>query len=127
KIQQKVIERLSYNSNTNSTTVDGTLIAAVTQVILQADPAIRLYSPSRPDYLIQQNGLTVRGNNNQIVTSDSETFNLAVKVDNLGKAITDSVTVSVKRILADNTTFAYDPIKVGSITKKGEILVPVDN
>ncbi|WP_242920476.1 C25 family cysteine peptidase [Pontibacter liquoris] len=102
-------------------------IAMIMEMVLQGDPALTLYTPAKPDYLFSGNAFEVTSDDNTTVTAATEKFNLVLGVNNLGKAITDSVYVKVRRTLSDNTVLEVDSIKVGPILNKGVIKVPLSN
>ncbi|QMU27920.1 putative type IX secretion system sortase PorU2 [Adhaeribacter radiodurans] len=90
-IQQETIKRfLTQTQSPNA-------IAQAMQMFLQGDPAIRLFSPQKPDYLVQENGPFIQTFNNERLTAALDSFTIAIPVKNLGKAVTDSISVSVRR------------------------------
>ncbi|PSR53302.1 hypothetical protein AHMF7605_07040 [Adhaeribacter arboris] len=99
-IQQETIKRfLALTQSPNA-------VAQAMQVFLQGDPAIRLFSPAKPDYTVQENGPFIQTFNNERLTAASDSFTIAIPVKNLGKAITDSISVSVRR----NTGLVMDSV-----------------
>ncbi|MBF8963091.1 hypothetical protein I0P70_07535 [Pontibacter sp. FD36] len=88
----------------------GDHVATMTQMVLQGDPAVRLYTPSKPDYAFANNAATVKDQTGEIAIAVSEKFVLSVNTINLGKAINDSVSIGVKRILPNGT--AQDPVSI---------------
>jgi hypothetical protein len=90
-----------------------------TQMYIQGDPAIKLYSPALTDYSISAENIFVYPEN-AIALSDS--FALAVIVENLGKTPTDSVIITLKRTYPDGiTSFDYQ-LKVAPIEYKDTVL-----
>ena len=76
------------------------------QYFYQGDPAIKFYSPMLPDYAVNESQLFITPEN---FSATSDSFYLAIPVQNLGKAPSDSITVGVKRTLEGSTT----PINLG--------------
>jgi hypothetical protein len=98
------------------------------QMILQGDPAVRLFAPAKPDYKFAQNGLLIRSNPaGSAVTANSEKFDLVINLMNTGKAITDSVSVSVKRTLPTGDTIRYKTFKVRPIYSDLTYTFTIDN
>ena len=70
------------------------------EVNLHGDPAIRINSFAKPDYVIEDQLVKFTPN---IITVASGTFNIDLKMMNIGKAINDSINVSVKQKLPNGT------------------------
>ncbi|MHC2993314.1 hypothetical protein OB13_17650, partial [Pontibacter sp. HJ8] len=102
-------------------------VATMTQMVLQGDPAVKPYAPSKPDYTFENNAFSLKDESGQVATSISEKLVLEVNVNNLGKAITDSVDVSVKRTLPDNTVVESGTIRVKPILKKDQLSLVLPN
>ena len=120
-VQQETIKRVLKSTTSDLAT------AMVMEMVLQGDPALTLYTPAKPDYQFSGTELSVVNQDASTVTASTEKFNLVLGVDNLGKAIPDSVYVKVTRTLADNTVLAFDSIKIKPILKKGNIEIPMSN
>ncbi len=72
--------------------------------LLQGDPAIKFYSPSKPDYYFTDNSASITTDNFNAL---SDSFEVQFTVQNLGLAITDSLEISVRRTLPDNSVIEY--------------------
>lgn len=68
------------------------------QFAYEGDPALRFYFKSQPDFFISN--LFVATSN---VTSLSDSFRVAVVISNSGEALTDTINISLKRKLPDNS------------------------
>ncbi|HEY4650370.1 MAG TPA: C25 family cysteine peptidase [Pontibacter sp.] len=122
EVQQKTISRLLQNSYSYIT------VAMAMEMLLQGDPTVKLYAPSKPDYVaIESESDIVSAVPGEILTAAAEKFNIKLGVRNWGKAITDSVTVTVKRILADNTQLEPVKVRVPPILNKDTLVIPVTN
>ncbi|MBB6612079.1 hypothetical protein H7F15_13600 [Pontibacter sp. Tf4] len=122
EIQQQTIREVL------STRSSDLVIAMVLEMVLQGDPAIRFYAPSKPDYVaIENEADVVSAVEGEILTASAEQFNIVLSAGNWGKAITDSVTVSVKRTLADNTELEPVKVKVAPIMYREKLIIPIDN
>ncbi|MCC9136285.1 C25 family cysteine peptidase [Pontibacter silvestris] len=121
-IQKEVIRKVKQTSSNDMAT------AVVLNMLLQGDPAIKLYSPEKPDYYIKENAFSIKNEDGSAVTASSPKFILKVNVGNLGKVITESVSVKVNRTLADQTTVInYEPFVVNSIQSHDTIRLEIDN
>ncbi|MEJ8801694.1 putative type IX secretion system sortase PorU2 [Pontibacter sp. H249] len=121
QVQQEVIKRVALSTSNDIAT------AMILEMALQGDPALKVYNPAKPDYLFKDNSFSVSSTNGETVTAAADEFTITVNVNNLGKAITDSVTVSVKRTLTDNTVITYDPVKIAPIIKDRKAQLTLNN
>jgi hypothetical protein len=67
----------------------------------QGDPMLRFYSYDLPDYSIDNNSLYISPAN---ATALSDSFALAIIATNLGRAVSDSINISIRRTLPDFNT-----------------------
>ncbi|NDC30429.1 MAG: hypothetical protein EBZ58_05725, partial [Bacteroidetes bacterium] len=67
------------------------------QLLLQGDPALKIYGPLLPDYAIANNDLFLSAG----ASAQSDSFALNVVITNLGKTTEDSIEVYVSQTLAD--------------------------
>jgi hypothetical protein len=94
QIQIKVIEELAGD---NSYFIN----AMNQQMFLQGDPAIRMYSPAKPDFSITASSIISL--DGQAVTAVSDSFAIAVTVANYGLSTKDSLVAEVKRTIGQKT------------------------
>ncbi len=71
------------------------------EIALHGDPAIRISHFDKPDYVIEDQLIKISPN---IITVAENSFNVKIKMLNMGRAISDSIQVTVKRKLSNNTT-----------------------
>jgi len=121
QVQQETIRRV------NNTTASSLATAMITQVALQGDPALRLYTPSQPDYLVADTGFKVEGLSGGLVTATADSLLVSVNVQNLGKAIMAPVYVSVKRTLPDNSVLFTDSLWARSILREQTLQLKLPN
>lgn len=76
------------------------------QYFFQGDPALKFYSPALPDYSVSASQVFITPEN---FSATSDSFYLAIAVQNLGKAGPDSISIGIKRTLEGSTT----PIDLG--------------
>ena len=74
------------------------------QYNFHGDPALTFYAPKDPDWAISRSSLYVHPQN---VTAVSDSFAVAIVVNNNGKATEDSLSVVVSRKLPDGTDVTY--------------------
>jgi len=65
------------------------------QMNLDGDPALHMFGPALPDYDIEANQITVSPD---IISLADNSFSLHVQYVNLGRAVKDSIWVSIRRI-----------------------------
>lgn len=110
------------------------------EIALHGDPAIKLNTSSKPDYVVEEQLVKLSPN---IISVADETFNLKVNMQNIGKSTGDSIWVSVKRKLPnDSVKVLFDQkiagikyadslrfdVQINPITDKGlnQIIVDLD-
>lgn len=71
------------------------------EIALHGDPAIRISYFDKPDYVIEDQLIKISPN---LITVAENNFNVKIKMLNMGRAVSDSILVIVKRKLSNNTT-----------------------
>lgn len=90
-INQEAVRRTAQSGNE-------LLVATATSMVLQADPAVVIVGPEKPDYAIKGSDVTITAENDQeTLTAASESFKLLIPVKNLGKATQQPFKISVTR------------------------------
>ena len=77
------------------------------QYTLNGDPALRLNSFAKPDYAIESNFISKPS----FISAAAGTFNIKVKIYNLGKATADSVRFALYRISKDHADSTLQYVK----------------
>lgn len=78
------------------------------QLIYQGDPALKLASPFLPDYEITDADIFLTDKN---ITALADSFEINIVVKNLGKAINDSLLISVEHIVGSTgNKYYYDSL-----------------
>lgn len=85
-------------------------IAQAQQMVLQGDPAIKLFGPTLPDVKIPAEGLQVIPYPGQNLSSQADSLRLEILVENIGVTSTDTLFLSVTRTLPSGTTLLLDTI-----------------
>ncbi len=70
------------------------------EITLHGDPAIKINSFAKPDYLVEDQLIKITPS---IITVADANFNVNVKMMNIGKAIKDSIRVTINRKLPNDT------------------------
>lgn len=99
-------------------------VAHTRQYIFIGDPALTFYSPSKPDYETK-NAYFYPTVNNQ--NSSLPTLSLKLKIENPGKAISDSVVLKITRTLADNSVVQIPNFKVKPVYNTDTIAIELSN
>lgn len=71
--------------------------AQVEQMVLQGDPAVRLFHAELPDLAIVPGSVSLRTFDGSVPTATKDSLVLKFRMTNYGRALTDSFTVSLKR------------------------------
>ncbi|MBO9203293.1 MULTISPECIES: putative type IX secretion system sortase PorU2 [Niastella] len=66
----------------------------VEQMTLHGDPAIKINAQQKPDYVIEESLIKI---NPVFISLAEKSYKLKVKVENLGKAVPDSITLEIKQ------------------------------
>lgn len=99
-------------------------VAHTRQYIFIGDPAITFYSPTKADYETKNSFLYATVNNQN---SSLPTLSLKLKIENPGKALSDSVVVKVTRTLADNSIIQIPDFKIKPVYNTDTISINLSN
>lgn len=94
------------------------------QYIYLGDPSLAFYSPTKPDYDITNQDIDLSDRN---VNASSKSFGLKIIVRNIGKAITNNVSVKVSRTLSDNSVITYSPQFFNKILNTDTLTYEINN
>ncbi|RZK72781.1 MAG: hypothetical protein EOO92_19650, partial [Pedobacter sp.] len=75
-----------------------------TQYTFQGDPALKFYTPEKPDFLVENQDLFISPSN---VSALSTSFDVAIVAKNIAKAVNQPLKVSMSRTLPDNSVISY--------------------
>lgn len=81
----------------------------VLQKTLQGDPAVRVFSPSKPDYSTSIEQINFKPQN---PNTELDSFGIQIAINNNGKAINDSLNLKIQQRLPDFSQKTYDSIKI---------------
>lgn len=83
------------------------------QLTLHGDPALKINYSAKPDYAIEDDKVKLSPN---IITVADNQFHVDIKMDNIGKATSDSIWISVMRLLPnDSVHVLYRELRPGII------------
>ena len=103
-VQNEVARRLMPTYVNNSAGIN-----MLMSTIWQGDPALKLYAPDKPDFVVADSLLQIKPIGTDPVQASSPKFNLLVKVKNAGKITYDSVRISVSRQITGQTPRLITP------------------
>ncbi len=83
-------------------------VANAQQMVLQGDPAIRIFPFTKPDYLIPTGGITVRSLTNKTLTTLDDSVKVGVVVQNAGQSRMGSLPVQIKRTSGTGDVTVYN-------------------
>jgi hypothetical protein len=85
-------------------------LSIVYQMVLNGDPAVKLFGAPKPDYAIKNDFLSKVSFDGKPITVATESFGIKFKIRNYGQARTDSVPVTLTRIFPDNSIITSDTL-----------------
>lgn len=71
------------------------------EITIHGDPALKMNFPSEPDYVIEEPQIRIAPS---FISIADSSFNLKVKLTNIGRAVSDSITVDIKRQYPDGSS-----------------------
>ncbi|HNB80635.1 MAG TPA: C25 family cysteine peptidase, partial [Chitinophagaceae bacterium] len=92
----KIGRQLKSNIYSMNLAGDASLRQHAEQILLNGDPATTMYSFSKPDFAVEEKGVSFGQLN---ITTALDSFDVQVVIHNLGKYTGDSVSIFIRRIL----------------------------
>lgn len=92
--------------------------------IIQGDPANKIYSPEKPDYLVRESDVFITPED---VTAQNDTFTVNITVRNQGRALKDSFDCKVKIFYPDNSSPLDTTARFPAIFNHNTISFDIDN
>ncbi|NMM49365.1 putative type IX secretion system sortase PorU2 [Marinigracilibium pacificum] len=102
-------------------------MAQVHQMMLYADPAVRLFGAGKPDYAAIAETFTISDGDGGSLNDQSDSISIKVAFHNYGITTKDSINYRITRILEDGTTFIYDDFFRSSILYSDTIVFKIPN
>ena len=114
----------AYN-NIRSVSTDDFNFFHLESMILQGDPGVKTFGPTKPDYHVAASRISSIPVN---VTTDEDSFQLKIVAYNLAKAITDTVELRVEHTNPKNQTTTVSTSKIVNLYNSDTVVVtiPVD-
>ena len=88
------------------------------ELILQGDPSIQWFQPTLPDYSIDEKSIFLYPNN---LTAVSDSFAVAVAIENRGRFSEDSINIKIERFYPNNFIVTQHHFKVQPIGYKDTV------
>jgi hypothetical protein len=92
------------------------------QLTLLGDPAMKVYSPTKTDYAIENASLYISPAN---ANAQLDSISIGIICTNLGKASDDTIAVSLTNVLPNNVRFNYTSQFPGAIYYKDTLLIKI--
>jgi hypothetical protein len=70
------------------------------QITIHGDPALKMYTQAKPDYVVEQQTVQVEPS---FISVADQSFKVKVAYYNLGKAINDSIRIEIRRVRPDES------------------------
>lgn len=117
--------RYAYNILRGNNPTDDKIFYHLESMILQGDPALKVYSPDKPDYHVSADRISTSPAN---VTTNLDSFTLNIVAYNLAKAIEDTVSLKIEHINPANVTTVIETLKLVNLynTDTVAVTVPID-
>ncbi len=100
-------------------------ITQIEQMSLQGDPALINFAAKLPDYATEADKVFASTRDGLPITAETDVFDLNVITSNYGKAVTDSLSVSVTRKLSDGSVVQTDTLTFGYVLNQDTLVVEV--
>ncbi|MEQ9467792.1 MAG: C25 family cysteine peptidase [Ekhidna sp.] len=82
-------------------------LTQIHQMILQGDPAYRVFGANSPDYQIDNNSVSASAINAEEILATQDSFKIDLVVKNFGRTVVDPLIVQVNRTFADGGQEVY--------------------
>ncbi len=105
-----ILKRTAGRYESSVTVMSEADIAQIEQESLQGDPALINFAARLPDYATEGDKVFATSKDGLPITAETDVFDLNVITSNYGKAVTDSLVVSVTRKLSDGREIQLDTL-----------------
>jgi flagellar hook assembly protein FlgD len=82
-------------------------LTQIQQMVLQGDPAYRVFGAEQPDYQIDDNSLSASAIGAEVILATQDSFKIEIVVKNFGRTVLDSLVVEVRRTFSDGSEQVY--------------------
>ncbi|MFM8914260.1 MAG: C25 family cysteine peptidase, partial [Flammeovirgaceae bacterium] len=90
-------------------------VTQIQQMMMLGDPAVKLFGTSKPDFLLDNNSVTLQSLDGKPVTALSNSFALRIVVKNTGATTPKKMPVRVLRTFSDNSSVTYDSVFTSTV------------
>ncbi|MDW3197528.1 MAG: C25 family cysteine peptidase [Cytophagales bacterium] len=97
----EIIQEVSIRYLDNSSTNDA--LSQVFAMVLQGDPALKLFAPESPDFNISANKIEAHAIVGDLILASQDSFRIDVVVENFGRTQTDPLSIRLSQTLPDGT------------------------
>ena len=122
RIQQKVIAEYQ-----DRFLLDEIAVAMIQENLLQGDPAHPMFGNEKVDYVIRDEDIYLESIDGDDITSTTPFFRLAAVVGNSGRTTTDSLTVSVRRVLPNGAIRSLPTVKIPAVRYQDTVFYDISN
>jgi hypothetical protein len=109
QLQQETIRRVLQKDST------GWSLANCQQMVLQGDPAIRLFPFQTPDYAVTTSGITITDSDNRPLSTESDSVRLRVVVQNTGQYRQGQLPIQIRRSVNGQEIGVFSTILPGTV------------
>jgi hypothetical protein len=92
------------------------------EITLHGDPAIHLNELAKPDYVIEEPQVKI---NPAFISIAEESFQVSMRIVNIGKSYDDSVTVDIKRQYPDGSSESIKKVRIPGIRYSDSLTIDV--
>ncbi len=105
------------------TTIEANSVQATQaqQMILQGDPAVRLFGTERPEFEAKTEEIQLSGAGSFELDANLDSINISFTIRNYGRVNTKPVSLTVTRGFADGSEILYGPFEVGTVVRQREV------
>ncbi len=121
EIQQKVITEFSTGKENNLY-----YKTHAHQFNYLGDPAIHYFTPQKPDYAVKKEALSIQAFDNKRITAQTDSFRIAIGIENFGRALNDSLSFCIERSYA-NEIIQYKTVKIAPIFHQDTVYYTIIN
>lgn len=116
---------LKYISNKPAGVLGSDPNTHIQQMILQGDPAYKIFPSSQPDYSVKAEDVSFESYNNSPISALSDSFAIAIIAKNLGIVNNQKLQVTVNRTLPDGRIVYNDTIHFQPLYYQDTLLFPI--
>lgn len=120
-LQQETIRRVLMQTS------DGPALATCQQMVLQGDPAIRLFPFRTPDYALNANSLTIESPSSHPLTLFSDSVRIRMVVENSGLFRPGPLPFQVRRWVNDQETSVFNLVLANTVAYRDTLMLAFPN